>query len=112
MENTLKGARKLTVLSHGKSRMFYLVCFDIVEDAPRARVVKVLKEYGERVQKSVFECANLSEKAFLKMKSRVEDLIDSGEDTVRYYVLCQGCLKNMELSGVGEPPKVQAFRVV
>jgi CRISPR-associated protein Cas2 len=97
---------------HGKSSMFYLVCFDIVEDPTRARVVKVLKEYGERVQKSVFECANLNEKAFLKMKSRVEDLIDSGEDTVRYYVLCQGCLKNVELSGVGEPPKVQAFRVV
>ena len=27
-------------------------------------------------------------------------------------VLCQGCLKSVELSGVGEPPKVQAFRVV
>ena len=39
--------------------MFYLVCFDIVEDPARAKVVKVLKEYGERVQKSVFECPNL-----------------------------------------------------
>jgi CRISPR-associated protein Cas2 len=92
--------------------MFYLVCFDIVEDPTRARVVKVLKQYGERVQKSVFECSNLNEKAFLKMKSRVEDPIESGEDTVRFYVLCQGCLKSVELSGIGEPPKVQSFRVM
>lgn len=40
--------------------MFYLVCFDVVEDRARARVVKALKDYGVRGQKSVFECANLS----------------------------------------------------
>ena len=36
--------------------MFCLVCFDIVEDRSRTRVVKVLKSHGQRVQKSVFEC--------------------------------------------------------
>ena len=92
--------------------VFCLACFDIVDDRSRNRVAKILKEYGERVQKSVFECADLSEERFLKLKNRLEDCIDSSEDTVRYYFLCQGCLKRVEYSGIGEPPQPQSFRVV
>ncbi len=92
--------------------MFYLVSFDIVEDPVRARVVKVLKEYGVRVQKSVFECSKLSESLFLKMKTRIEALIDSGEDSVRYYALCGACLERVELSGIGKEPEKEGFRVV
>lgn len=92
--------------------MFYLVCFDIVDDRTRSRAAKVLKEYGERVQKSVFECALLTEEKFLKLKNRLEDLIDNAEDTVRYYAVCKGCLEKMEFSGVGEAPDVEKYRVV
>lgn len=92
--------------------MFYLVCFDIVDDRIRERVVKCLKSYGLRVQKSVFECPNLSEEKFLKMKNHIEDLIDSEVDTVRYYFLCKGCLKNVEISGIGEPPEKEKFHIV
>jgi len=92
--------------------VFYLVCFDIVDDRTRQRVVKCLKSFGERVQKSVFECGDLNEERFLKLKSSVEDLIDSTEDTVRYYPLCKGCLRNVEFSGIGEAPKEGRFRVV
>ncbi len=92
--------------------MFYLVCFDVVDDRSRARVVKVIKEYGVRVQKSVFECANLTEEKLLKMKGRLEGCIDEGEDTVRYYALCRECLRKAEHSGIGEPPDPAAYRVV
>lgn len=92
--------------------MFYLVCFDIVDDRARQRVVKSLKSYGERVQKSVFECPNLTEEKFLKMKNRLEDLIDSGEDTVRYYPLCRSCLKNVEYTGIGMAPNPEKYRIV
>lgn len=92
--------------------MFYVVCFDIVEDRTRARAAKILKEYGQRVQKSVFECGNLTEEKFLKLKNRLEDLIDNTEDTVRYYVVCKGCLEKMEFSGIGERPSAEAYRVV
>ncbi|PIP45573.1 MAG: CRISPR-associated endonuclease Cas2, partial [Deltaproteobacteria bacterium CG23_combo_of_CG06-09_8_20_14_all_51_20] len=67
--------------------MFYLVCFDIVDDSSRQKVAKALKGYGTRVQKSVFECPELTEKQFLKLKEKMEGLIDSGEDSVRYYRL-------------------------
>ena len=92
--------------------MFYLVAFDIVEDRARAKVVKTLKEYGVRVQKSVFECGNLNESRFLRMKTRIEDHIDAGEDSVRYYVVCRSCLEKMEFMGIGKAPDTEVYRVV
>ena len=92
--------------------MFFVVCFDIVDDRARARAAKVLKEYGQRVQKSVFECSLLTEEKFLKLKNRLEDLIDNSEDTVRYYFLCKACLDKMEFSGIGEAPDIENYRVV
>ena len=92
--------------------MFCVVCFDIVDDRTRARAAKILKEYGQRVQKSVFECGLLTEKKFLKLKHRLEDLIDNAEDTVRYYFVCKGCLEKMEFSGIGEAPDIETYRVV
>ncbi|MBF0531105.1 MAG: CRISPR-associated endonuclease Cas2 [Deltaproteobacteria bacterium] len=92
--------------------MFYLICFDIVDDRLRARVAKVLKGSGERVQKSVFECQNLSEEKFLKLKAKLEKIINSGEDSVRYYRLCRKCVHDVELSGIGEIAKIKDFEVI
>ena len=92
--------------------MFFLVCFDIADDRIRYRVVKVLKGFGTRVQKSVFECPNLTEERFLKMKNSIDDLIDQGDDSVRYYLLCRGCIRRMEYSGIGGLPDGEIFRVV
>jgi len=84
--------------------VFFLVCFDIVDNRTRYRVVKIMKEYGYRVQKSVFECTRLSEEQFVKMKHRIEEHIDHGEDTVRYYFICRQCVAKVEFSGTGELP--------
>jgi CRISPR-associated protein Cas2 len=92
--------------------MFFLVCFDIADDRIRYRVVKVLKGFGKRVQKSVFECPNLTEERFLKMKNSIDDLIDQGDDSVRFYLLCRGCIRRMEYSGIGGLPDGEIFRVV
>ena len=77
-----------------------VVCYDIVDDGKRRRLAKLLKSYGERVQKSVFEC-RIDERRYLKMKEEVARLIDWEEDSVRYYALCRGCRKLVEISGVG-----------
>jgi CRISPR-associated protein Cas2 len=98
--------------SPGRIELFFLVCFDIVDDRKRYRVVKILKEYGCRVQKSVFECSRISEEQFLKMKHRIEERIDHGADTVRYYFICRQCLGKMEYSGIGELPTMLKYKVV
>lgn len=92
--------------------MFYLVCFDIVDDRVRYRAVKILKQYGVRVQKSVFECPDLTEKQFIRLKMRLEACIDVTQDSVRYYYLSKDCLWRTECSGIGELPRVDAYRLV
>lgn len=89
--------------------MFYLVCFDITDDRVRYRVVKILKGFGQRVQKSVFECPDLTEKKLLKLKDKLEGLIDFTTDSVRYYRQCRSCLGECELSGTGELPSAEDF---
>ena len=103
---------RVTSPFHGSTEMFYLVCFDIVNDRIRYRAAKTLKGYGIRVQKSVFECPNLTEERFLKLKNRLEDIIDNGEDSVRYYRICKACLSEMEWSGIGRPPEKKPYKVV
>ncbi len=97
---------------HMDEHKHYLVCFDIVDDSTRNKVAKVLKGYGYRVQKSVFECPDLTEKHFLKLKDRMESLIDQTEDSVRYYRQCKGCLRDCELSGIGDLPEIKDFQVI
>lgn len=92
--------------------MFYLVCFDIVDDRIRYRIVKIIKKFGIRVQKSVFECPNLTEKQFLEMKYKIEKYIDATQDSVRYYFLSRNCIWRTEYSGMGEAPYVEKYQVV
>ncbi len=91
--------------------MFILVCYDIVDNRVRYRVVKALKGYGVRVQKSVFECRNITEHKFLKLIATLEDFINHEEDSVRYYPLCAGCIKTIEFSGIGDISKGEKFKV-
>ena len=68
------------------------------------QVVKVLKGYGRRVQKSVFECPDLNEQRLLQLQKKMEDLIDHSSDSVRYFRLCRACVAEIEWTGPGEEP--------
>ena len=92
--------------------MFFVVSFDIVDNRTRYRVVKTIKAYGYRVQKSVFECPDMTEEQFLKLKRRLDNLIEHTEDTVRFYKICRECLKGVEWIGIGNAPHEENFRVV
>jgi CRISPR-associated protein Cas2 len=92
--------------------MFYIICYDISDNRDRYRVVKSLKGFGTRVQKSVFECPDLTEKQLLDLKAKLETLIDHGVDSVHYFRLCRDCIREVEWSGVGEKPGDEVFRVV
>ena len=92
--------------------MFYLVCYDISDNRVRYRVVKALKGFGSRVQKSVFECPDLTEKQLLDLQDKMDALIDHGTDSVHYFRLCKACLREVEWTGLGHKPAVDPFRVV
>ncbi|MGA1845992.1 CRISPR-associated endonuclease Cas2 [Deferribacter abyssi] len=81
-------------------KKFYLISYDISDDLKRSRVEKFLKNYGMRVQKSVFECI-ITDADLIKIKNFVEKTIDFNTDSVRYYFLCKGCRDSVEVSGLG-----------
>ena len=91
--------------------MYVLVSYDIVENNTRTRVMKHLKNYGTRIQLSVFEC-DLDDALYKKMKQGVETLIDRKKDKVRYYRLCKGCINRVVISGWGEIKEDEGFELI
>lgn len=81
--------------------MFYLVSYDVVDDRRRNKIAKRLKDYGERVQYSVFECL-LDEEKIKELKEKVMLFLNEDEDSIRIYGLCQSCSKNVKVLGIGE----------
>lgn len=81
--------------------MFIIISYDIADNKRRARIAKVLKSFGYRVQKSVFECQLDDDRKYLKMKKEIEKTINREDDSVRYYFLCSRCKGNVEVSGWG-----------
>jgi CRISPR-associated protein Cas2 len=78
--------------------MFVVVCYDIVDDKKRNSVLKVLKDYGRRIQKSVFEC-DLDRKHLDRMVEQALKYIDNKEDSLVIYHLCEGCIPKTESYG-------------
>ena len=64
--------------------MFYLVCYDIVNDRRRTKVSNFLQGYGLRVQKLVFECV-LSPDQYKTVQKRLHKLVKEQEDQIRFY---------------------------
>ena len=91
--------------------MFVMISYDVVEDKKRLKLMKFLKDYGNRVQKSVFEC-NLSPKTCEQVKSGVEEIINKRKDRVRYYRICKGCVDKVEISGWGEVTDEEEFVII
>jgi len=65
-----------------------VVCYDVVDDRRRNRIFKLLKDYGRRVQYSVFE--ECDEKSWIQLQFRLSALM-SEEDSLCVYTLCQSC---------------------
>ena len=81
--------------------MLILVSYDVREDRRRLRLADTLKDFGKRVQLSVFEC-RLEEGQLERLRARMAQLIDETEDSVRIYRLCGECAGRLEILGTGE----------
>lgn len=81
--------------------MFYLVSYDIPDDKRRTKLAKTIKDFGDRVQYSVFEC-NLDGSLLDNMVARIEKIIAPDEDSVRIYALCAACERGIVILGTGE----------
>lgn len=94
------------------ARLRYVVTYDIVDDKKRNKVANILKDYGIRVQKSVFEC-RVRPESLKEMRAKVVDIIDKKQDSVLIYPLCAACASRKTVLGL--PPldhKDEEFRVL
>lgn len=80
--------------------MYVVLCYDVVADRRRARLLRKLKGYLTHVQKSVFE-GEISPPRLAELRQRVLGLIDPTVDTVRIYQLCARCIPTTEVLGTG-----------
>ncbi len=78
-----------------------VVSYDIKNDRRRNKVCKTLKDYGEHIQYSVFECL-LRDKELDRMAKRISSLIDQNDDNVRIYLLCAACRGRARVIGQGK----------
>ena len=86
--------------------MMTLVSYDVctMDSNGKTRLRKIAKEcqnYGQRVQNSVFEI-NVDYSTFLKLKDRLEKLIDPKQDSLRIYYLGNNWQKRIEHFGAKE----------
>ena len=85
--------------------MWVLITYDVATDTAAGRsrlrrVAKTCEDYGQRVQKSVFECT-VSENTYERMKSRLLELVNEKEDSIRFYKLPEGRERHVEEYGQG-----------
>ena len=74
-------------------------------------VIASLKDYGQRVQYSVFEC-QLRPQDFKRLRERLRPLLDLAEDDVRFYRLCEVCLPKARIWGPSPREEVRESIVV
>jgi CRISPR-associated protein Cas2 len=80
--------------------VYLIVCYDIVQDRRRNRILRKLRGYLTRVQKSVFE-GELADDRLEPLRRMLLEEIDPVEDTVRIFHLCSRCIPATEVLGVG-----------
>lgn len=91
--------------------MFVLVAYDVSSTRRRNKVAKILSEYGNRVNLSVFECEFKKSDALVTLKKKIQKAIKTKEDHIRYYIICRDCRDKITVQGLGEinEPKIVRF---
>lgn len=83
--------------------MWVIVTYDVSTETTEGqrrlrRVAQVCKDYGQRVQKSVFECS-LNEIQYERMKQRLLEKINEKEDSLRLYRMSEPRDRHVEEFG-------------
>jgi CRISPR-associated protein Cas2 len=87
--------------------MLYLVAYDVATTTREGRrrlrqVARACKDYGQRVQKSVFECL-VEPQQWLLLRSSLIEIINREEDSLRIYPIDENVRRRIEHVGKNEP---------
>jgi CRISPR-associated protein Cas2 len=87
----------------------WLICYDISDDGKRNCIHDILKNYGKRVQYSVFECF-LTNRQLCVLRAELLSVIDN-LDNLRWYPLCVWCKEKVKFQGAGNAPEDDRFYI-
>lgn len=76
----------------------YIVAYDISDPKRLRKVARCCEDFGYRKQLSVF-LVRVSATDFVRLRSRLYDIIDLGEDQVLFIPLCGKCVNQIEAIG-------------
>ncbi len=91
-------------------KRFWVVAYDISDDAVRHLICEILKDCGQRVQYSVFECL-LTRREAKMVRESVKKHLEEG-DQVRWYPLCSWCREKVFWQGQGAMPEDTGFTLL
>lgn len=78
-----------------------VICYDIANNRRRYRIDRCLEAYGNRVQKSIYEC-HLDSQEIHALKHELDALIHPEEDSLLFYHLCPKDYQRTRIIGLGE----------
>lgn len=93
-----------------------LITYDVETTTPSGRkrlrqVAKQCVNFGQRVQNSVFECV-LDPAQFADLKHRLESIIDTKKDSLRYYFLGNNWRNRVEHTGTKPGYDVESTLII
>jgi len=91
--------------------MFRVISYDTPDDRRRNQIARTLKNFGERVQFSVFECL-LDQKEFEDLMANLSKIILAQEDSIRVYSFCSTCEKLVNILGLGVVTKDRKYYIL
>ena len=92
--------------------MFILIAYDVsttdrVGQRRLRQVARACKDYGVRVQKSLFEC-QVGKTQWAALRSRLLKEIDPKQDSLRFYYLDEDARNQVEHHGLNESVDLNA----
>ncbi len=90
--------------------MLVIISYDIEDDKTRTRLAHQLKDFGPRVQFSVFE-ADVSEPELQKLNKMLSKVDLARDDSIRLYRICESCAGKIKIWGSGKVTKDQDYYI-
>ena len=96
--------------------LLVVVAYDVSTETKEGRrrlrrVARACEDFGQRVQKSVFECV-VRERDWVLLRARLLSEFDAREDSLRFYFLDESSRERTEHHGVKRPIDVEAPLIV
>lgn len=96
--------------------MLYLITYDVSTTSPAGRrrlrrVAQACKNYGQRVQYSVFECL-VPPEHWVLLRELLMEIIDPAEDSLRIYPLDENVRRRIEHVGLKAPLDLEGPLIV